>query len=194
MEALFGITGKDFVLVAADQTSARSIVVMKNTEDKTKDLNKNTVMLYTGEAGDTVQFGEYVQRNVQLYGFRNGIPLSTQAIASFTRKELAESLRSRNPYHVNLLIAGVSLDDGTPELYWLDYLASCVKMKFAAHGYAAYFCMSTMDRYWKPDMSLEEAIALLKKCIAELKTRFIASLPRFTVKVADKNGIREIEI
>ncbi|KAI8827240.1 nucleophile aminohydrolase [Fimicolochytrium jonesii] len=194
MEALFGIVGKDFVLTASDRTTARSIVVMKHGEDKSRELNKQTLMLYSGEAGDTVQFAEYIQRNIQLYGIRNGVPLSPQATASFTRRELANSLRSRNPYNVFVLIAGIDPKTQLPELYWLDYLASSVKLPFAAHGYASYFCMSTMDRYWKADLTLEEAKALLRKCIEELKVRFIANMPEFTVKVVDKEGIREIQL
>ncbi|KAJ3184600.1 Proteasome subunit beta type-4 [Geranomyces variabilis] len=194
MEALFGITGKGFVLTASDTTMARSIVIMKHGEDKSRVLNKNTLMMYTGEAGDTVQFAEYVQRNVQLYGIRNGVPLSAHATASYTRRELAKALRTRNPYHVNLLIAGTDPKTETPELYWLDHMASMVKMPFAAQGYASYFCMSTMDRYWKPDMTLEEAKALMQKCIDELKIRFIASLPQFTIKIVDKDGIRDVQL
>lgn len=68
---------------------------MKHGEDKSRELNKNTLMLYTGEAGDTVQFAEYIQRNIQLYGIRNGVPLSVHATANYTRGQLATSLRSR---------------------------------------------------------------------------------------------------
>lgn len=95
MECLFGITGNGFSLLAADTISARSIVVMKGTEDKSRELNTHTVMLYTGEPGDTVNFAEYIQRNIKLYGIRNGLELSPKATATFTRRELADSLRSR---------------------------------------------------------------------------------------------------
>lgn len=40
-----------------------------------------------------VQFTEYIQKNVSLYQFRNGIPLTTAAAANFTRGELATALR-----------------------------------------------------------------------------------------------------
>ena len=40
-----------------------------------------------------VQFTEYIQKNVALYHFRNGIPLTTAAAANFTRGELATALR-----------------------------------------------------------------------------------------------------
>lgn len=100
MECLFGITGAGFTLLAADTISARSIVVMKGTEDKSRQLNAHTVMLYTGEPGDTVNFAEYIQRNIKLYGIRNGIELSPKATATFTRRELADSLRSRVIYQI----------------------------------------------------------------------------------------------
>jgi 20S proteasome subunit beta 4 len=193
MECLFGITGKDFVLVAADNVISRSIVVMKSGEDKTRNLTPHTCLLFSGEAGDTVQFAEYLQCNVQLYGITNDVEMTPSVVASFTRKELANSLRSRKPYHVNLLVAGFNNKTG-PELYWLDHLASITRLPFASHGYASYFCMSLMDRHYHPNLSVEEAKELLRKCIHELKTRFIANLPKFVVKIIDKDGIREVEI
>lgn len=150
-------------------------------------------MLYSGEAGDAVVFAEYIQKNIKLYSMRHGFELSTQAIASFTRREMATSLRSRKPYQVNVLIGGTD-EKGNPELYWIDHLSNMTKLDFAAHGYASYFCMSTMDRYWRPDLNVEEGIALIKKCVQELRTRMIVNLPEFTVKVADKDGIREIAL
>lgn len=95
MESLLALTGKDFALIAADTNSARSIVVMKRGEDKTRDLNRHTVMAFSGEPGDAVNFAEYIQRNISLYEIRNGIALSPDGLAHFIRREMADSLRSR---------------------------------------------------------------------------------------------------
>lgn len=96
MEALIGITGRDFVLLAADRLAARSIVVMKSTEDKILPLNNNTCIAYSGEPGDTTNFAQYIQRNVHLYTIRNdGMRLNTKEAAHFARRELANALRSR---------------------------------------------------------------------------------------------------
>jgi len=92
---------------------------------------------------------------------------------------------------VNLLLAGVE-DDGTPSLYFMDYLASMVKEKFAAHGYGSFFILSTMDRYYKEDMTKEQAIDLLKLCIREVQSRFIVNLNAFSVKIIDKDGVTEV--
>lgn len=37
-------------------------------------LSSKLVMLVTGESGDTAQFAEYIEKNVQLYKMRNGKP------------------------------------------------------------------------------------------------------------------------
>ncbi|CAG8487040.1 8075_t:CDS:2 [Ambispora gerdemannii] len=192
MECLFGLVGKDFAITVSDATSIQSIVVMKHTEDKSRNLNKHIIMLYAGEPGDTVNFAEYIQRNVRFYEIKNGIELSPQAAAKFTRRQVAESLRSRQPYSVNLLIAGYDVKTEASQLYWIDYLGSLIEIPFAAHGYGAYYVTSVLDRYYYPQISLDEAKVLIKKCIDELKTRFFINLSNFKIKVSNKDGIQEI--
>jgi 20S proteasome subunit beta 4 len=147
MEVLLGITGKDFTLIAASKASVRGPTVLKANDDKTRALNKHSLLAYSGEAGDTVQFAEYIQRNAQLYSMRNETDLSPSALAHFVRGELASSLRSRNPYNVNLLMGGVDPITGKPSLYWLDYLATLAEVPYAAHGYAQYVTCHRWTQY-----------------------------------------------
>ncbi|KAK1805170.1 hypothetical protein P4O66_019517 [Electrophorus voltai] len=193
MEYLIGIRGQDFVLVASDNVAASSIIQMKHDYDKMFKLSEKILLLCVGEAGDTVQFAEYIQKNVQLYKMRNGYELSPEAAANFTRKNLADYLRSRTPYHVNLLLAGYDDTEG-PALYYMDYLGALVKAPFAAHGYGAFLTLSILDRYYKPGLTSDEAVDLLKRCIEELNKRFILNLPSFTVRLIDKNGIQDMKM
>ncbi|CAG8558387.1 3449_t:CDS:2 [Paraglomus occultum] len=194
MECIFGFTGKDYVMTATDSTVSQSILVMKSDEDKSRALSKRIILLFSGTPGDTVQFAEFIQRNVRLYEIRNGVELSTKSAATFTRRELADSLRSRNHYRVNLILAGYDLTTESSHLYQLDYLGSSIAAPYGAHGYAAHFLFSIFDRYHRPDLSFEEGKALMKRCINELQKRFLINLPNFTVKVVDKDGIREIVV
>ena len=50
---LLGITGKDFTLIAASKAAMRGVTILKAADDKTRQLNKHTLMAYSGEAGDT---------------------------------------------------------------------------------------------------------------------------------------------
>jgi 20S proteasome alpha/beta subunit len=59
---------------------------------------------------------------------------------------LAEALR-KGPYEVQCLIAGH--DHEGCHLYWLDYLGTCQKTHFGAHGYAGYFISSVLNNFWE---------------------------------------------
>ena len=72
MDFLIGITGADFVLMAADCSQARSIIVMKKDMDKSIKLAPNALMLTSGPVGDCTNFGEYIQKNLKLNQLRNG--------------------------------------------------------------------------------------------------------------------------
>merc|ERR1719498_1434391 len=138
-----------------------------------------------------MNFVEFISKNIRLHTLRTGKVLSTRAAANFTRNELAHALR-RGPYQVDLLIAGV--DDDGPGLYFMDYLSSMEKVNKAAQGYGAYFALSIMDRYYKPDLTLEEGKDIIRKCIAEMQTRFLIHMSKFKVKVVTKDGIQEITL
>lgn len=191
MECLIGLKGKDFVVLASDKIAARSIVAMKHDHDKMFQLSDKLLMAICGDSGDCVQFAEYISKNIQLYKMRNGYNLSPSAAANFTRRNLAEALRSRGAYQVNMLIGGYDEEEG-PELYFMDYLSALVKLPFAVHGYGSFFSLSVMDRYYKEDLTQEEAVELLQKCIDEVHTRFIVNLANYKVRVITKEGIREM--
>ena len=135
----------------------------------------------------------YVSKNINLYEISNeGTKLSTHAQANFARGELATAIR-KGPYQVNVLIGGYDAGKqgapGSVSLYYLDYFGALHKVKYGAQGYAQYFCASIFDREYKENLTEEEAIKILGKCILEMKTRFMLSQPNFIMKKVDKDGV-----
>merc|ERR1712050_684139 len=124
---------------------------------------------------------------------RNSYELSPSAAANFTRRNLADYLRSRTPYQVNLLIAGYDTETGKPELYFMDYLASMIKTNFAAHGYGGFFTTALLDRHYRKDMTRQQAYNLMVECVKEVQKRLVLNLPNFAVTVIDKDGIHPME-
>ncbi|KAG6441040.1 proteasome subunit beta type-2 [Manduca sexta] len=193
LQCLLGIQCNDFVMIAADQSNSHSIMVMKDDEEKIYKISDKLVMGVIGDSGDTSQFAEYIAKNIQLYKMRNGYELGPTAAANFTRRNLAEYLRSSTPYFVNLLMAGYDKENG-PELYFMDYLASSVKVPFAAHGFGGYLSLSIMDRFYHRDATEEEAYEMLKKCVTEVHKRLFINLPNFQVVVVNKDGIKKLPV
>lgn len=96
----------------------------------------------------------------------------------------------QNPYSVNILLAGYDKETG-PALYFVDYIATLHKVDKAAFGYGAYFSLAMMDRHYRSNMSLDEAIKLVDECIEEIRTRLVVAPPNFVIKIVDKDGARE---
>lgn len=195
MDIILGIRLGEATLLATSKAATRGISILKDTDDKTRVLNAHNLIAYTGEAGDTVQFAEYVQANIQLYSMReNDIELSPKATASFVRNQLATSIRSRKPYQVNCLIGGYDCKTGNPSLNWIDYLGTQVELPYGAHGYAAFYTTSLLDKHYRHGMSVEEGIELLRMCLKELQTRMPIDFKGVYVKVVDKDGIKSIDV
>lgn len=192
MESLIGIQFKDFVLLAADRVSLFSIIVVKNDVNKIKALNDSLVMGVVGEPGDSIQFAEYIGKNIQLYKMRNGYELSPGAAATYVQRNLATYLRSRTPYHVNILLAGYDTQAKQAELHYLDYLATSAKVPYGMHGYGAFFVMGLMDHIYKADATLDEGVHMMHQCVSEIQKRLVVNLPAFKLVVIDKDGMREL--
>jgi 20S proteasome subunit beta 4 len=198
MESIISLTGDGFVMIAADVANARSVVVMKDDMDKIQALDDHKLLAAAGTPGDVAKFTEHVTQDLRLYQLRSGLPMSTAAVANFTRGELARFLR-KSPYQCNIMLAGYDAAEeisGAPastSLYSIDYLGTLIKVPFGAEGYAQYFVLSTLDRLWKKNMSETQALAVLKAAIAEVQKRLVINQPRFAIKIVDKDGVRVLE-
>jgi len=82
-------------LSATSKATVRGVTVLNQTDDKSRSLNKHNLLIFAGESGDTIQFAEFIQANVQLYGMKNDTELNSDAVAAFTRREMADNLRTR---------------------------------------------------------------------------------------------------
>ena len=141
-------------------------------------------------------FGDYIQKNLAYLEYKNGVKLSIDDTANFIRHELAEAIR-KGPYSVNILLAGFEGDQ--PRLYWLDYLGSVVELKKAAHGYAEFLTSTVMDtletkvlNLVMQEMTEEEGISIMDRCLNSMKERFVLTQTSFTVKIIRKDGIKVI--
>jgi len=164
-------------------------VYQKNL-DKIKEITPFSAMGVSGPNCDMVRFTEYIDKNFALYQLRNhGTQLNTAAQANFCRNQLAQALR-KGPFQVNVLLGGYDAKAEEGSLYFMDYIGALQKVPYGAQGYAQYFCMSTMDREFTPNMDQQAALNMVQKCIHELRTRFLLAQDNFIIKIIDENGVQ----
>jgi len=70
-----------------------------------------------------------------------------------------------------MILAGYNILTKKPTLNWIDELGTRASVPYCAHGYGAYYTMSIFDRYHRDDISYEEGIDIIQKCISELDKR-----------------------
>jgi 20S proteasome alpha/beta subunit len=164
--------------------------------------------------------------------------LTPASLSHFARTEIASSLRSRTPYSVCLLVAGMErrtrlpgasstyeglqpspntgmrethsqqlqgqvasvtkqFQDGTqssneneeepnvatkarpgcvsyiPRLFWIDSTGAMHNVQYGSHGLGSNFLLSILDKGYKPNMSRDEAMDLMKDCFNQLRTRCV---------------------
>jgi hypothetical protein len=62
-------------------------------------------------------------------------------------------------------------------------------MNVAGSGYGSYFVLSMFDRLWRPDITREEGLEMMKKGIEEVKKRLVVAPPKYAVKVSLVSGM-----
>jgi len=70
-----------------------------------------------------------------------------------------------------MILAGWNILTKKPALNWIDNLGTRATVPYCAHGYGAYYTMSIFDRYHRDDITYEEGVEIIRKCIAELDKR-----------------------
>jgi len=190
MDSIFGITGKDFVMIASDKAVVQSIIKMQDDDNKLISLPDSKIMGTAADVSIRKDFTRLIKANISLASIKYNQNLLTSEVANFTRNTIWESLRTRNAYQAPTLIAG--MDDGEPSLYLIEQLGGMERVTRGAIGYCSHFLYGLMDSCYKNDLSKEEAEECIKKCISELKTRFLMNLVNFDVKIIDSNGVTDI--
>ena len=76
-----------------------------------------------------------------------------------------------------------------PALFWLDEYGALQRVSYAAHGgMSSALLWSVLDRGYRPNLSLDEAVALLRECLQQLQARSMIASSQFCVKCLDATG------
>ncbi|XP_017847781.2 probable proteasome subunit beta type-2 isoform X1 [Drosophila busckii] len=192
MDSILGIKGKDFVLLAADTTLIKSFFIINNDQSKIRSINKYNVICVASADGDALQLVEFVEKNAKLYEIRSGYAMSTKTLSHFARNRLVRNLSRKAGTVISLLVAGCDPIE-EPRLYHIDAQGAEHKLNFCSIGMSNVVCASIFRMMWRPNLTYSEALAILKRCIAEIQKRMALNLVSFDIILIDKDGIAKKE-
>lgn len=90
-----------------------------------------------------------------------------------------------------MLIGGYDNNCG-PSLYYLDYLSALRDVNYGVQGAAGNFVQGLLDEEWRKDLSKEDVIKLMRRCLYVLYTRGFVNHTRYIVKIVSQDGVENV--
>lgn len=112
-------------------------------------------------------------------------------IANVTRNIL---FSGRSFFLSMMIIGGYSVEEKKGKLYGVDLLGTLFEEEsFISFGSGSPFSLGVLEADWKPNMSKEEGIELIKTAISSSRERDAASGYKIQICTIDKEGYKQIQ-
>jgi proteasome beta subunit len=183
-----GLIAKDSVILAADQRAVMGHIAEKGVR-KVYPITQNVALTISGAVGDSLALIRFLKAQANLYEIERATKITPRAVTS-----LLSNVLNGNRYYPFIfqpIIGGVN---NSPELFELTPFG-CISEKkdYAVTGSGTTFAMTTLDKEYSKNMTVQEAIELAVRAVRAATNRDIYSGgENVTVAVIDNNGYREI--
>ncbi|KAI5171372.1 20S proteasome subunit beta 4 [Nematocida sp. LUAm3] len=186
MEVLFGVATREYVILASDTYFRNNVVISKSNHIRYRKLDEKIGIISSGDQGDSDRTVRYLQDSLGYHKASNYLRVTERTAASYLQDHIHSSLRS-NPLNVSSLIGGFS--EGEGKLFSVDNYGALTSSNYLASGYSSYFFLSYMDKWYHPDMPVQEAIHHIKEAFQGVKNRLVVSYSNLHLCVITKEGI-----
>jgi proteasome beta subunit len=184
-----GIIAKDGIVLAADMQASMGNLSISNNTTKIYKINDSIAITIAGSVGDAMVLIRYLQNHANLYELEHKRQLNTKSCVTLLSNILNSS--KMIPFYSQLLVAGADR-----ELYSLDMLGGYNKEdNFSFSGSGSELALSTLDKLYKPNLSIKDAIDVARDAITSAKKRDIfTGGDGIKVFVIKKEGIEELPV
>ncbi|MEM1688944.1 MAG: hypothetical protein QXX33_05385 [Candidatus Hadarchaeales archaeon] len=184
-----GVVCRDGIALASDSRGVGYYMILSKRVKKIFQLEEKIGAAISGSTGDVQSFVNLLRAEARLYRIHNERSMSTKGIAQMASNILHE--RRIFPYILEAIIAGI--DGEKPVLYFLDPVGGKLEEReFAAGGTGASVAYGTLEKEFKPGISVEEGAKLAASAIKTAIERDAATGDSVVVAVIDGRGYREL--
>ena len=192
---ILGIVCKDGVVMASDrQITAGNLVVGKNYP-KTIPINDYLIISFTGMVSDAQRVPKLLSSELKLKELRSKSRPTVHQAASLLSNISYQGIRqpSMIPQQAGFLLGGFN-EDGSAELYTIEPAGSVVKVEDydANFGSGMAFVLGLLERQYKKDMSIKEAVELAQEALKSSTQRDVGSGYGIDVFTITKEGIKKV--
>ncbi|KAM0675551.1 Proteasome subunit beta type-4 [Gurleya vavrai] len=190
MDSSVAIKTKNFVIIASDMNVNSSILLQKDNHKKIYTID-NTIFSYSGPQGSSFRLCSFAIESATLTSLYYNVKSTPTLLKTIIRKQIHESIR-RDPVKAGCLIGGKDLNGY--RLFFVDMYGAFCEENYFCQGMSSYVGYGVLHDNYREEMSVEEAILLIKKVYNVLKKRIVVRCDKIFVKIVSEDGVKEEEI
>jgi len=187
-----GIVVKDGVVIGTESQATAGYFVASKSAQKLFKINNHTAATISGGVADCQYVVRQAQAISRLETVRNrGDEPPTKYIAEVVKNIL---FNGRSFFMAMMIVGGWDTRQKVSKLYGIDLLGTLYQEKeFLAFGSGSPFALGVIQSEWRPEMTKEEGIELVKKAITAARTRDAASGFDIQLCSIDKDGLNPVQ-
>src|SRR5213080_2721747 len=191
MTTTVGIRSKDGVVLAADKRASKGFFVGSKVVQKIFSLDDATAVAIAGAMSDAEYLVNLAKAERRLLALRRGYPLSVKESAKLISNIVYSSMKSYNPFYVELVVAGV--DQEGAHVYTSDMSGAITSEDFMSSGSGSPIAYGVLEQGFRKEFSLEEARKLAEAAVraagtAWTSSRFRTAIPWRRTEMATEMG------
>ncbi|MFW9772266.1 MAG: proteasome subunit beta [Candidatus Heimdallarchaeota archaeon] len=186
-----GIIVKDGIVVGTESQATAGYTVATKTAQKLFKINDYTCATISGGVADCQYIVNQLKAFSRLKEVEEEKVPEPKYIASVTRNIL---FSGRSYYLAMMIIGGFSLKEKQGKLYGVDLLGTLYEEEdFIAFGSGGPFSLGVLEADWKPNMTTNAGIELLKMAISSSRERDAASGFHIQICTINKEGYKQVQ-
>ncbi len=193
--SIVGIVCKDGVVLAADRRSTAGTIVMSKDSQKIHKINDYIAASYTGGVADIQLTNKIIAAELRLKELKTRSRPSVKESANLLAMMVYRNIRTPSmiPSIVGTLIAGLD-EDGKCSLYTIEPAGGINEVNDydANFGSGMPYILGLLERQYKKNLSVSEAVELAKECIKSSTQRDVGSGNGIDVFTITKDGINHV--
>jgi|EP00927_Polykrikos_kofoidii_P049109 20S proteasome subunit beta 7 len=162
---VIGLKYNGGVMVAADTLASYGGMARYKDVCRMKKVGEYTLLGASGEFSDFQYLGDMLDElNLEDWLNEDGCSMGPKEYSSYIGRVMYNRRSKFNPLYNQFVVAGKK-EDSSAMLAFIDHQGTYFEEDYIATGFGSYLAMPLLRNEWRADMSMEEAKALVIKCL-----------------------------
>ncbi|XP_020275067.1 proteasome subunit beta type-4 [Asparagus officinalis] len=186
--SVLGMKYKDGVILAADMGGSYGSTLRYKNLERIKPIGKHSLLGASGEVSDFQEILRYLDELI-LYDnmWDDGNSLGPKEVHNYLNRIMYNRRNKFNPLWNSLVIGGVK--NGQKYLGVVGMIGTHYEDNHVATGFGNHLARPILRSEWREDLTYEEAVKLLEKCLLVLLYRDRSSINKFQIAKITDDGV-----